>query len=599
VEIDAPRALERWLAARRESFERIVLHGTWLDREDVSRLLRLSLPGIDELAALLEIKRLAGDGRYDSVVVDTAPTGHTLRMLTMPESLCAMARVFDQMQAKHRVVVEALRGAWSPDADDLLIESLDRDGRELHALLRDSGRVHVSWVTLPELMAVEETADAAAALSSAGIAVRDTIVNRLTPSPRTRCDWCDRRLVIEGDAVRALRARLPGLPVIGVAARVREPRGVRSLSDVGREIAAGGVPVVRAGTSKSRRARWRATDFQGGRDVLSSIDSDRLRLLLFGGKGGVGKSTCAAAASLALASAEQDRQVLLISTDPAHSLSDAFGVTWSDVPAAVPGATPNLFVRELDATERFREVRARYAAAIDSVFDGLSAKGSNSVSVDTGQDRQVMHALMDLAPPGIDELAAVIDVIDALESGTTDLVVMDTAPSGHALRLLEMPALVHDWAKALMAILLKYQPVVALGELGTRILQLSRGLGRLRALLTDSRRTAFVVVTRPAALPREEALRLLGRLEKLRVNVPLMVINAVGLGTCTRCRMEESVQSREIRRMTAELPAHVTNAIAPAELPPPHGARALVSWQQSWRPYRRIRKGAAISSKRF
>ena len=87
VEIDAARALERWLSVRRESFERIVLRGTWLDREDVSRLLRLSLPGIDELAALLEIERIAHAGRYESVVVDTAPTGHTLRMLTMPQSL--------------------------------------------------------------------------------------------------------------------------------------------------------------------------------------------------------------------------------------------------------------------------------------------------------------------------------------------------------------------------------------------------------------------------------------------------------------------------------------------------------------------------------
>jgi len=100
VEIDAPRALERWLAKRRESFERIALRGTWLDRDDVSRLLRLSLPGIDELAALFEIARLARTGRYGLIVVDTAPTGHTLRMLTMPESLRGLARVFDGMQAQ-------------------------------------------------------------------------------------------------------------------------------------------------------------------------------------------------------------------------------------------------------------------------------------------------------------------------------------------------------------------------------------------------------------------------------------------------------------------------------------------------------------------
>ena len=66
---------------------------------------------------------------------------------------------------------------------------------------------------------------------------------------------------------------------------------------------------------------------------------------------------------------------------------------------------------------------------------------------------------------------------------------IDTAPTGHALRLLEMPALVHDWVKALMAILLKYQPVVGVGDLGAVLLRLSQGLGRLRELLNDPART--------------------------------------------------------------------------------------------------------------
>jgi arsenite/tail-anchored protein-transporting ATPase len=599
VEIDAARALERWLSVRRESFERIVLRGTWLDREDVSRLLRLSLPGVDELAALLEIERIAHAGRYESVVVDTAPTGHTLRMLTMPQSLRAMASAFDQMQAKHRLVVEALRGAWSPDADDLLIESLDREGRDLHALLRDPARVHVSWVTLPEVMSVEETADAFAALTSAGIAVCDTIVNRLTPPSRTPCDWCDRRTLLEAAAVRALRSRLSGVPVTVVPAHVHEPRGVQALAEFGREIDAGAAPRLRTRAATARRGRWRAVDTGGRRnDVLSSIDGAGVRLLLFGGKGGVGKSTCAAAASLALASAAPARQVLLISSDPAHSLSDVFGTRLSDLPATVPGAPRNLLVRELDATERFKEIRARYAAAIDSVFEGLTASRLGSVGVDAGQDRQVMHALIDLAPPGIDELAAVIDVTDALESRATDLVVMDTAPSGHALRLLEMPALVHDWAKALMSILLKYQPVVAVGQLGTVLLQLSQGLGRLRSLLTDPERTAFIIVTRPATLPAAEAERLRRRLGKLSVNIPLTLVNAAGRGTCTRCRTEARLQAQEIRRFAKGLPPAGMLVIAPAELPPPHGTRALASWQRSWTPYRNIAEVAAISSRR-
>jgi hypothetical protein len=112
---------------------------------------------------------------------------------------------------------------------------------------------------------------------------------------------------------------------------------------------------------------------------------------------------------------------LPLSTDPAHSLADVFGAALSDAPVAVRGAPPNLLARELDASARFRDVRERYAAAIDSLFDRLTRDRSGTVSVDAGQDRRVMHGLIDLAPPGIDELAAVIEVTDALEPGATDL----------------------------------------------------------------------------------------------------------------------------------------------------------------------------------
>lgn len=594
LEIDAPRVLARWLASRRPGFERIALRGTWLDRDDVSALLSLSLPGVDELAALLEMHRLAIDGRYDRIVVDTAPTGHTLRMLMAPESLRAIARVFDLMQSKHRVVVEALRGAWTADVDDVLIEEIDRTGEALNALLRDPGAMHVTWVTLPESMSVEETVDAATALGAAGIPLREIVINQLTPAPPQACGWCDRRRHVERQALAGLRQHLPRVPAIGISSRAEEPRGVRALASVGREIRTR-QRAVSGRTSPG--GLWRAAGpVPRAWSALPLIAGPETRFILFGGKGGVGKTTCAAAAAVAIASEARDRRITLLSTDPAHSLADAFAVPVTDVPAPPWRRTPKLLVQEVDAPARFRAVRDRYAAAADALFDRLTSNRSGSVRVDVGQDRRVMRSLIDLAPPGIDELAAIIDVIDTLQSDPSHLLIMDSAPSGHALRLLEMPAVVQDWVKALMSILLKYQPVAGVGDLGAVLLRLSRGLGYLRALLTDSARTSFIVVTRAAALPGAETGRLMRRLRRLRIHVPLVIINAVGRGTCARCRRAGRIQHAAIGQLGRQLPNRVPITIAPAELPPPSGAAALLRWQRTWRPHTKRPAPAAISS---
>ncbi len=597
--MDASRALERWLAVRRSALERIALRGTWLDQDDVTRLLRLSLPGIDEIAALLELSRLGRSGRYDLIVVDTAPTGHTLRMLAMPETLLAVARLFDRMQEKHRVVVEALRGSWQPDGDDRVIAGMSQEADDLAAMLRDESRATMSWVSLAEPMAVEETLDAVRSLAARGLTVGGIVLNRLTPEPPSPCRWCAARRDFEAGAIAMLRRRLGGgktAPQLrGVLARDAAPTGTRALLSIGHELrgAEGTTPdELQKGAASfsrkeaapfSRRVIVARTDVLVGRKFSSDIDATAT-LIMFGGKGGVGKTTCAAAEGVSAALADPDRRVLLISTDPAHSLADALGVPLGDAPRRLPGGPPNLHARELDAAAGFARVREKYRAAIDALFDRFT----RDATLDAAQDRGVMQDLIELAPPGVDELGAVIEVVDALEEdedGAADLVILDTAPSGHALRLLEMPAVVQEWARALMSILLKYQPVVGIGELGAVLLTLSQGLGRLRARLADPAKTQFVVVTRAAALPRAESIRLLRRLSRLDIHSPVVVVNAAGAGTCARCRLQRAEETREIVRLRRDLasarqrPAVV---IAPARMPPPAGRAALAAWRRSW-----------------
>jgi arsenite-transporting ATPase len=593
VEIDAPTVLRRWIAERRAALEKIALEGTWLDRDDVARLLRLSLPGIDEVAALLEIARLARTGRYDRIVVDTAPTGHTLRMLAMPQTLTAIARVFDRMREKHRMMVEALRGGWASDSEDVLIQDLAREAADLEALLVDQSRTRLSWVTLPEPMAVAETMDAVEALADRGIAVDQIIVNRLTPlgdrrsppafanaeagkkGPRTvPCGHCDARRSFEEKALR----KLPAVDRVFVTARDKEPRGLVALAAIGRELQHS----ERQSRSRLVTTSWSAV-VTGRRVPADAVVGDRTRLVLFGGKGGVGKTTCAAAAAMAEAARWPGRSVLMISTDPAHSLGDVLGATIGDRPARVRGGPPNLLVREVDATLVFDRVRGRYAAAIDRLFDRISGGGG----FDIGHDRSVMHGLFDLAPPGLDELAAIVEITGDVSQAGDGLTVIDTAPTGHALRLLEMPALIHDWTKALMSILLKYQPVTGLGELGAQLLNLSKGLGGLRALLTDHARTRFVVVTRAAVLPRAESARLLRSLRRLDISVPLIIVNAVGRGRCARCVKAAADERREIEALARLVGASRTGGaliVAGTRIPPPQSPSALRAWQRAgWR----------------
>jgi arsenite-transporting ATPase len=580
AEIDGPAALDRWLATRRRVLEQIALRGTWLDAEDVSTLLRLSLPGVDEMAALLEIARFGNDRRFDLIIVDTAPTGHTLRMLTMPEMLRRVAAVFDRMQAKHRVMVEALTGAYVADHADALIADIDRQGGDLAALLRDGESTRVSWVTLPEGLSVEETLPAATALADGRIPLRDVIVNRLTPPAPDRCRWCAARRAIEVRSVARLRAGLPHVPTIEVAARATEPRGVRMLKEIGSEIeAARRVLGFHARSAEVPRAPIVSPLLHATPPAL--FERPASRVVLFGGKGGVGKTTCAAATALLLA-ATSDRPVLLLSTDPAHSLGDVLGQPIGDIPRRLRGGPANLTVREIDAAGELDRIRARYAEGIDALFDRLVRRTSSAVQIDVRRDREAMQGLIELAPPGIDELAAVVEVVDAIQTDAVHTLVIDTAPTGHALRLLEMPELVHDWTKALMSILLKYQPLTGIEEFGPALVTLSQGLGRLRALLTDPSKTSFIVVTRGAALPREETADLMRQLARLKIDVPTVVINAVGRGTCRRCRSEARVEQRHIKAMSREIPGPASIVIAPAELPPPQGPTSLRRWAKRW-----------------
>ena len=166
LELDGPRAFARWLRATARPLGDILEHGTWLDREDIDALLELSIPGIDELVGDARDRppRRPSAGRdadagYDLVIVDTAPTGHTLRLLAAPDAVAAVADVLDGLQREHRLIREQLARVARPEAADRLIALLAEQAHGAGALLRDPDRASLHWVLLPEALSVAESED--------------------------------------------------------------------------------------------------------------------------------------------------------------------------------------------------------------------------------------------------------------------------------------------------------------------------------------------------------------------------------------------------------------------------------------------------------
>jgi arsenite-transporting ATPase len=363
-----------------------------------------------------------------------------------------------------------------------------------------------------------------------------------------------------------------------IAEAPQEPRGVAALARIGTALTAQRAAASlksQVSSTKAAHVKLRPSHFkrQASDFPLDPAELDALlgaKLLFFGGKGGVGKTTVAAAAALRIAAAHPDRRVLVMSTDPAHSLGDAFDATLGDAPAAVRGAPANLRVRELDAARALAVRRAALASALDELGDAF----------DTGGGGARASNLLDLAPPGVDELFGMLSVFAA--GADFDRIVVDTAPTGHALRLLEMPQIVHEWVQLLMRVLLKYKAVAAPGALGAELVDLARAIRELRRLLADARQTRFVVVTRMADVPAAETARLLRSLRRLHIAVPAIVANAMTLapGRCPRCRCTAAGETRRLAAMRRLARSAVI--LTPLTAPPPRGVGALRKWGASW-----------------
>lgn len=264
------------------------------------------------------------------------------------------------------------------------------------------------------------------------------------------------------------------------------------------------------------------------------------KFVFIGGKGGVGKTTSSSA--VALASSDHGLRTLVVSTDPAHSLGDALDVDLRSGEIVPVISENNLWALEIDIEKALLE----FKSSIEN-FD------SSSIAKSLGIPREIVDSfgIQDVAdifvnpPPGIDEIVALSKIFQYAEGSRFDRVVIDTAPTGHTLRLLQLPQFLNTLTGRLLKLRAKIYSAVETfqgffgggasstspGAKITSILDkldtLQTSISTVQRTLKDPAQTQFVIVTIPTILAVAESKRLLSSLQSEGIAVSNIICNQV------------------------------------------------------------------------
>ncbi|GAB2286854.1 ATPase get3b [Dionaea muscipula] len=313
----------------------------------------------------------------------------------------------------------------------------------------------------------------------------------------------------------------------------------------------------------SRRYPFQVRSVVAPAEAVAGFDEiaagTRRKYYLLGGKGGVGKTSCAA--SLAVKFANSGHPTLVVSTDPAHSLSDSFAQDLTEgtlVP--VEGPDSPLFALEINpekAREEFRSASQKNGGS--GVKDFMDSMGLGLLVDQIGELK--LGELLDTPPPGLDEAIAIAKVMQFLESqeyNTFTRIVFDTAPTGHTLRLLSLP----DFLDASIGKILKIRQKIASAasaiksvfgkeegkqDAVSKLEELRERMVKVRELFHDTESTEFVIVTIPTVMAINESSRLCTSLRKEGVPVKRLIVNQIlppSASDCKFCSMKRKDQTR-------------------------------------------------------
>ncbi len=537
-QLDAQKQIEQFLKAERSEVLALLNRGSLFTGDELATLLDTSLPGMAEVAALLAVDELL-ESKFDEIVIDTAPMGHAVRLFQMPQHFAHFLEVLevaasrDVVLARHfggRVQREPAVERWSRMVD-----------RVENALSVEGSKLVL--VTAPEPFSLRQAARSSASFEDAQPRNRfaTVVLNRIVAT-ETSCPLCERRWK-QGQAARKFIQKYfhdaelfsgedPGCPILGAEA----------LRRFGAHVFEGKRLTASICVKPPKRVRLQ----------LKAANWPRLQapLTLTLGKGGVGKTTISAALAYHNREVVPTENVSICSIDPAPSLDDVFATEVGSTLQPVLGDS-QLLAAEFDAVAEFQQwagqLRGRLAQAMTGEERG--------VHLDLSLDRRFLLALLDIVPPGVDEILAIFGILDLLNDDKKARVVIDMAPTAHALEVLRTPNRLLAWTRVLLKTLAAHRTLPFARDAGVEVAKISQRVRELSSLLRDRKRCQIVTVTLAEPLPDYETRRLLEALRELDAPPGVVFVNRVlpdGAG-CRRCTLVKDWQVASLSSLRKQL----------------------------------------------
>jgi arsenite-transporting ATPase len=538
-ELNSAALFREFLDEHRVELVETIESGSFFTREEIAELLETTLPGMAEIAALLAIQSAVDSRRYSKIVVDTAPFGHTLRLFSLPDQFLRLLNFLELAGERERVLAQHFGGRVGESKAKFVTEWRTRL-RRLERLLMEA---KLFLVTSPETFALNESVRAIAELrkSNPQVQVADIILNRAIRG-ESRCAVCRTRRKASRQAQGFLKRKFrgarihlgedPGFPIVGV----------RELRQFARHVFSG-VPLARAlvrppkspPSIRLTAVPWPALDTP---------------LSLVVGKGGVGKTTVSAALGFCTRRGRR-KAVEICSLDPAPSLDDIFQTQVGDQTRAVLG-DKNFYASEFDSIALFQ----RWISALRAGIEEATSANFSGVHIDLSFERRLFSELLELVPPGVDEVLAVFRIVGLLEESSGKVIVMDMAPTGHALELLRTPERMLAWSRLLLKSLAVRRKLALAREAAVKIAELEVRARELSDRLRNRKSAKVYLVVLPELLPDRETGRLVEQLDALELSVEAIVVNRVLLpgkaAACSRCRTQAEWQAEILARLKRE-----------------------------------------------